>query len=376
MSAILSRLTAPHLFAVTAALAIAGPVFVYSASAVRSEMLFGSSTVYLWRQIQGLLLGTLAAVVLARVQTIWLRRTGIGVFVASVLLLAATLTPLGVEQHGARRWLGLGIGGFGFSLQPLEFVKLGVVLGLAQWLAAIDDRVRDARLGVVIPLAAIAVPAAILLLQPDFGGAVLVGIFAMTLLFVGGARPSHLGAATLLTSPILILLAVVAPYRFGRIQAFIDPFSDPSGRGYQLIQSLLAFGAGGVFGTGLGAGQQKLGYLPEAHTDFILSVIGEEVGLVGVVVLLIALGFFGIATLAIAARARDRYGMLLATGAGLIVWMQAMINAAVAMGLLPPTGTTLPLLSYGRSSLITSLAAVGLVLNVARPGKRGRAGWR
>jgi len=157
------------------------------------------------------------------------------------------------------------------------------------------------------------------------------------------------------------------------VRAFLDPYADPANSGYQLIQSLLAFGAGGLFGVGLGGSQQKLFFLPEAHTDFILSVVAEESGLVGVVVVLASFLVVGLASLAIAARARDLHGMLLATGASLLLWLQGLLNAGVAMGLLPTKGTTLPLFSYGRSSLIASLAAVGLVLHVAR-GERG--GWR
>jgi cell division protein FtsW len=369
----LNRIGTPHLLVPTALLAAVGPFLVYSASAVRSEIGFGSSTVYLWRQLEGLLLGGMVAVLLSRIPLTLLRRLGIVAWVITVGLLIATLTPLGVEQHGARRWVRLGPAVF----QPLELVKLGLVLGLAQWLSGLGNGIRGARLGVMVPLGIGAgLPAAVLMLQPDFGGALLLGVFAITLTFAAGARPAHLLGVLAPAFPLIIWLALRADYRVGRLQAFVNPFADPSGLGYQLIQSLFAFGAGGWFGTGLGAGQQKLGFLPEAHTDFILSVVGEELGLVGVVLILAALTLFGLASVAIAGRARDRFGLLVATGAGLLIWFQGLVNAGVAMGVLPTTGTTLPFLSYGRSSLVTSLAAVGLILNVARPVKRGRTGWR
>jgi cell division protein FtsW len=168
---------------------------------------------------------------------------------------------------------------------------------------------------------------------------------------------------------------MLSGYRMSRLQSFLDPWGDPFGHGYQLIQSLLAFGAGGLTGSGLGSGQQKLGYLPEAHTDFILSVVGEELGLFGVAGVLGCFVVAGAASLAVAARARDTYTRLLATGGGLLIWMQGLINAGVAMGVLPTTGATLPLFSYGRSSLVVSIAALGLVLATARPA-RGRSGWR
>jgi cell division protein FtsW len=158
-----------------------------------------------------------------------------------------------------------------------------------------------------------------------------------------------------------------------RLDAFLNPWGDPLGRGYQLVQSLLAFGAGGITGTGLGAGQQKLGYLPEAHTDFILSVVGEELGLLGVAGVLGGFALLGLAALAIASRGRDPFAILIALGASLLLWLQGLVNAGVAMGVLPTKGTTLPLFSYGRTSLVASLAALGLILNVAR---RRRSEWR
>ncbi|MEE8557346.1 MAG: putative peptidoglycan glycosyltransferase FtsW [Myxococcota bacterium] len=369
----LSRLGTSHLLATTGLLIAVGPFLVYSASAARSELTFESSTVYLVRQLEGLLVGGLAALLLSRASPVLLRRTGILMWAGTVALLAATLTPLGIEQHGSRRWLQLGP----MVVQPLELMKLGLILGLAQWLSGNGERLRDLRFGVGVPLLiGVGIPALLLLMQPDFGGALLLTLFAVTLTFAAGVRMSHLAASAVVGLPIAAWLALGESYRLGRIHSFLDPFADPSGQGYQLIQSFLAFGAGGLFGTGLGAGRQKLGFLPEAHTDFILSVIGEELGLVGVTLILTTLAMFGLATLAIASRARDRYGLLLATGAGLLIWLQGLVNAAVATGILPTTGTTLPLVSYGRSSLVTSLAAVGLILNVARPARRGRRGWR
>ena len=204
----------------------------------------------------------------------------------------------------------------------------------------------------------------------------MLALFAATLTFVTGARLTHLAATALATLPGLALIAMQAGYRESRLRTFLDPWADPMHHGYQLVQSLLAFGAGGIAGTGLGAGQQKLGYLPEAHTDFILSVVGEEMGLLGVGALLICFAVLGLASIGIASRARDPFAALLATGASLLLWLQGLVNAGVAMGVLPTKGTTLPLFSYGRSSLVVSLAAMGLVLNVARPSKRGRKGWR
>jgi cell division protein FtsW len=345
---------------------------VWSASSMRAELSFGASTVYLWRHLGGLALGVLLAALAARVPLASVRALAPLAWCASVLAVAATLTPLGVEHNGARRWIALGP----LELQPLELAKLGVVLGLAAWLARVERRMRDWRASLGVPALIAGVPALLLLLQPDFGGAVILIAFAAMLVFVAGARLGHLCAAAVTTLPLLALFAVHRPYRVGRLASVLDPWADPLGQSYQLVQSLISFGSGRLFGVGLGGGQQKLGFLPEAHTDFILSVIGEELGLIGVVGVLLAFAVMGLASMGIAARARDPFAMLTALGASLLLWLQAGVNAGVAMGLLPTKGTTLPLVSYGRSSLVCSLVAIGLILNAARPAKPGRRGWR
>ncbi len=368
----LNRLGTGHLLVGSAFLLSIGLVMVYSASALRAELLYGSSAAYLGRQAAGMALGVAAALLISRVPLEWIQRSGMFVWLGTVVLLAATFTPLGMEENGARRWLALGP----LSFQPLEPAKIGVIVALAQWLSVHEGRMRDFRVAILVPTLLAAVPAAMLMLQPDFGGALMILMFAATLVFAAGARIGHLLAAGAVALPALGLLGLVRGYRLSRIEAFLDPWGDPLGHGYQLIQSLLAFGTGGLSGTGLGSGQQKLGYLPEAHTDFILSVVGEELGLIGVVAVLACFALVGLASLSIASRARNMHAMLLAAGAGLLIWMQGLVNAGVAMGVLPTKGTTLPLVSYGRSSLICSLVAIGLILNTARPRKRGRSGWR
>jgi len=236
--------------------------------------------------------------------------------------------------------------------------------------------VLDVRFAVVGPALLIGVPATAAVLQPDFGGALLLVTFGAVLVFLAGARTSHLLVSGAFALPALAVIGMSADYRVKRVAVFWDPFVDPQGSGYQLVQSLFAFGAGGVFGRGLGAGHQKWSFLPEPHTDFIVSVVGEELGLLGIAVLLLAFALLAFASLGIAARARDLHGQLLAAGAGALLWLQAAINTGVAMGRLPTTGTTLPLFSYGRSSMVVSLAAVGLILHVARPRAPDRRGWR
>jgi cell division protein FtsW len=369
---VLRRLGTPQLLLAASLITGAGLLMVWSASAMRAELRFGTSTVYLWRQLGGLAIGLLLAGLAARIPLTSLRKLAPIAWAASLLAIAATLTPLGVEHNGASRWLAIGP----LELQPLELAKLGVVLGLAWWLSRAERRMDDWHASLAIPALIAGLPALLLLFQPDFGGAVILLAFAGVLVFVAGARLVHLGVAAAVALPLVALVAVQRSYRMGRISSLLDPWSDPLGQSYQLVQSLISFGAGRLFGVGLGGGQQKLGFLPEAHTDFILSVIGEELGLVGVIGILVAFAVLGLAALGIASRARDSFAMFTALGASLLLWLQAAVNSGVAMGVLPTKGTTLPLVSYGRSSLVCSLIAIGLILNTARPTKRGRSGWR
>jgi cell division protein FtsW len=371
LTPVLRRTGAPHLLVAAGFLLASGLVMVYSASAVRAELRFGSSATYLLRQLQAAAIGLPLAILALRAPTEWLRRAAYPLWGVSLGLILLTLTPLGVEQNGARRWLSFGP----LGLQPLELAKLGVVLALARWLADHEARLGDARISIAVPALLIALPGAALLGQPDFHGALLLVAFGGLLVFAAGGRIDHLLFSAALAGPLLLTAALARSYRASRLQTFLDPWADPSGHGYQIVQSLLAFGAGGVTGTALGAGQQKLGFLPEAHTDFLLSVVAEETGLFGVGLVLLAFVMVALGSLGIALRAAGTFSMLLALGAGLLIWLQGALNAGVAMGALPTTGATLPLFSYGRTSLVVSLIAVGLCLNVARP-KRGRSGWR
>jgi len=349
-----------------------GLVMVYSASAARSEVVFGTTLVYLGRQSLALALGLGIGAVCFFTPFAWLERIGWFAWGASVLALIATLTPLGASGGGAQRWIALGP----IAFQPLEPAKLGVLFGLAHWLASHQDRMRDYRVSIGVPALLAGIPVLLLLRQPDFGGAMLITGFAAVLIFAAGARLDHLALTCALVVPLAGAAMLLRSYRVQRVLAFVNPWADPRGHGYQLVQSQLAFGAGGLFGVGFGAGQQKLFFLPEAHNDFILSVVGEEVGLVGVGLVLVGFAVIALASLGIAQRAKSSFATLVTLGAGLTLWLQAMLNAGVAMGLLPTKGSTLPLVSYGGTSLVVSLASLGLIANAARPSKSGRAGWR
>jgi cell division protein FtsW len=349
-----------------------GLVMVYSASAARAEVVFGTSFAYLGRQSLALVIGLAVGALCFFTPLAWLEKVAYAAWALSVLALLATFTPLGVGENGARRWIMIG----SFPFQPLEPAKLGVIFGISQWLASHQNRMQDYRVSMLVPALLAGVPALLLLMQPDFGGAMLVLIFTGVLIFAGGARLDHLLMTGAVVLPIALVVMGLREYRVARLIAFLDPWADPLGRGYQLVQSQLAFGAGGWLGAGFGAGQQKLFFLPEAHNDFILSVVGEEVGLVGVALVLGGFATLTLSSLGIAQRAKTPFATLVAVGASLLLWLQALLNSGVAMGLLPTKGSTLPLVSYGGTSLIASLAAIGLILNAAKPSKRGRAGWR
>jgi cell division protein FtsW len=368
---VLNWLAGRHLVILVVGLCGIGVPLVLSAAAD-----LGDWTVYLRGHLLGLLLGVAVAITLARIPLAWLRALGYPAWLLALLLLAVTFVPgVGVQIKGSARWIKLG----SVQFQPLEFAKLAVVLALCQGLAHRSARVRDIRVGLLIPALLAGIPAALLLRQPDFGGAVFVCVCAAVLAFIGGARASHLALAAAIVAPAAALVLAAQPYRSGRLEAWYlriaGEYRDVYQENWQAWEARLSTYAGGWFGIGIGGSQERY-RLPEARNDYILSVAGEELGFTGVALILSA--FLGIAwgSIAVAVRTSDPFAMLLASGAGLLLWLQAVVNAAVVLDLLPTKGTTLPFLSYGRSSLIVSLAAVGLVLNVARsPGFQREEPW-
>jgi cell division protein FtsW len=285
--------------------------------------------------------------------------------VLSLALLVAVMIPgVGLEANGATRWIGLGP----IQVQPSELAKLALILYGAHMIAARPAIVRDLR-SMFPYLLVVALACGLIVIEPDLGSALVAGLAVAALLIAGGARVRHL---TLVAAALALVVAVaiaLEPYRQERVTGFLDPTADAGGSGFQGIQASIALGSGGVFGVGLGESVQKAFYLPEAHTDMIAAVIGEELGLLGVTVLVGLLGLFGYAGFRTAQRARDRYGKLLATGLTALILTQAVINLFAVMGLAPLTGVPLPFVSYGNSSLLVMLAAVGLMLNVARGGR-------
>jgi cell division protein FtsW len=348
-----------------------GLVMVYSATAPLA--LDRALPPQFLRQATGLAAGALGALLAARIPLGAWHRIALPTWAISVLLLV--LVPvLGVEENGARRWLPLpGLGG---AVQPGEFAKLASVLAVAAVLARREGRAEVSGRRLVVALAVGGLPAALLLVQPDLGSAVVIAALVGGMLLVAGARLRFLLAPALLAAAGIAAYVAMRPYARRRWVGFIDPWASSQEQGFQLVQSFVAFGGGGLLGRGWGDGRQKLRYLPEAHTDFILSVVAEELGLAGVLVVLGAFAALLIVGVRIALRSRQRFGMLLAFGATLFLTLPALINAAVVMGLLPTKGLTLPFLSYGRSSLVVCCLAVGMLLGLARSASNEACGGR
>ncbi len=346
-------------------LACFGLVMVYSVSSVRASQLYGDEFYFLKRQAVALGLGLAFLAASARAHPETWRRLSYPLLGVSVLLLAAVLVPgLGVQVGGARRWLRIS----GFTFQPSELAKLAAVLYLARSISRKEGKMELFRVGIFTHAAVLGVIAVLLLAEPDMGTVLTLALAAAAMLFAGGARLKHLFLVGLSLVPMVGALIYVAPYRMRRVLTFLDPWSSPQGDGFQIVQSFLAFGSGGVAGQGLGDSRQKLFFLPEAHTDFILSVIGEELGFVGVSLVIAAFVFLLVRGLRVSLRAADPFQRLLATGLTLLLAAEAFTNAAVVLGLLPTKGLALPFVSFGGSSLVVSLWAAGILLSVSAKG--------
>jgi cell division protein FtsW len=315
------------------------------------------------RHLSAVLVGGVLALLASRLPVRVWHATALPLWILVLGLLVATLL-FGDRVNGAQRWLA--IPGTGAAFQPAELAKFATVMAVAVVLSRRDGHapVPVSRFGIAIALAG--VPAALCLLQPDLGNAVLLLGLAGLLLFAAGAPLRALAGPAVLACIGVGVYSAANPYALRRWIGFLNPWATSQEQGYQLVQSFVAFGRGGLFGVGLGDGRQKLFYLPEAHTDFILAVISEELGLIGVLVVLGAFAALLIAGVRIALRCRQRFAMLLAFGMTGLLTVPALINAAVVMGLAPTKGLTLPLLSYGRSSLLACCVAVGVLMSVAR----------
>lgn len=348
------------LSAVLALVAI-GTVEIYSASAVYAVKKVGSSTYFLSRQVVYVSLGLAALAWAARTDFGWMRRWAYPMMAGALLLLVVVLF-VGSRVGGAKRWFHLGP----VSLQPVELAKVALVTWLSHSLAKKRDKVKKFTIGFLPHLTVCGLMMALLLKQPDLGSSLILGGTTLALLFIAGTKLSYILVAILAAAPVVYHAIVGTPWRLQRMIAFLDPWQFREGVGYQITESLISIGSGGLWGLGLGDGKQKLFYMPEAHTDFIMSNVGEELGFVGfatVLALFVVIVWRGVRA---AVHARDAFGTYLAAGLTCIFALQGLVNTGVVLGALPAKGLTLPFLSYGGTSLIVSMFSVGVILNVSR----------
>ena len=350
------------LLALVLALVGFGIVMVYSTTAILAGDRFQDPYFFLKRQALYAGIGFVVMVFMMFFPYPVLRRFAYPILGFCVLSLIAVLIPgIGHRAGGAMRWIRVQ----GFSFQPSELSKLGLVIFLAYFLTKKEEKIRSFSFTFLPTLLLSGLVIVLVLKEPDFGAATFLTAMVFLLLFVSGARVIYIAGSFLLAAPVAYYFLMSAAYRYKRLLSFIRPWEDARGASFQIIQSFLSFGSGGLFGLGLGEGRQKLFFLPAPHTDFIFSVIGEELGLFGALVLVLVFLIITLRGLRIAHSIEDRFGTFLALGITLMIALQAVINMGVVLGLLPTKGLTLPFISYGGTSLITNLAGVGILLQLS-----------
>lgn len=351
------------LFAAVILLLGIGVIMVYSASQVSAYVKLDDTFYYLKKQIMWAAIGILAMTSVMKIDYWKYKRWSVPFLVTAFVLLIAVLLPgIGKDVNGARRWIGLG----SFGFQPSEIIKLSLVIFMAYGLSKFRDRLKFFSKGILPFLVILALACGLILLQPDLGTAVSAAGTVYIMLFAAGARGKHLFYLAMTGIGAVGAAIVLEPYRMSRFLAFLDPWKDPAGTGYHIIQALYALGSGGLFGLGLGQSHQKWFYLPEQHTDFIFAVLGEELGFFGGALVIVLFLIFIWRGFKVALSTNDTFGSLLAVGVTTMIALQAVINIGVVTGSLPVTGIPLPLISFGGSSLVFTLVGVGMLLNISR----------
>lgn len=315
---------------------------------------------FLKKQLFTVLLGLIAMFIAYKVPLQYLKKMSIPLLVVSLICLIMVFTKFGVTAGGARRWIRI----WPSTFQPSELVKLSMVIFLS-WYMSLSSYKKDKFLSFAIPVGVMGLFQVIFLKQPDFGAVMSLGILTIAMLFLSGIRLRYILSLGIVAIPVIFKL-ISEPYRWKRVAAFLDPWKDAQGSGFQLVQSFIALGSGGINGVGLGEGKQKLSFLPEVHTDFIFSLIGEELGFIGVVFVVFLFFVLFIKGISIARKTSDAFAHYLAFGISMMIAIQAVINFAVVTGMAPTKGLPLPFISYGGSSLLVSMTAIGLLLNVSK----------
>jgi len=350
------------LLLVTLILVTVGTAMIYSSSSIIALDRFKDGQYFLKKQILFVFIGLVFMVLMTKIPYTQLKKLAYPGIVLSIIMLSLLFIPhIGIKRGGATRWLNLGF----FSFQVTEMVKIAIVVFLAHLLTRKVHQLKKFTRGVLIPLSITGVIIFLVVLEPDFGTAVIIAAILILMLCLAGSQIKHLLILAASFVPVGVWLIWHKGYRMARLTAFLDPWKDAGNTGFQIIQSLLSFGSGGAFGVGIGDGMQKLFYLPEPHTDFILSIIAEESGFIGVSIVIIMFTLFVFRGFMIALKAPDLFGTLLAAGLTMVIALESFINIAGVMGLIPLKGLALPFLSYGGTSFVMSMTAVGILLNIS-----------
>ena len=343
-------------------LVIIGIVMVYSSSSISAANRFGNGTYFLERQVCFAAIGFLLMLLAMKIRYQVIKRFVYPILILNLFLLILVVIPgIGTTIGGSTRWFRIG----SLSFQPSEFAKLALIIFLAYSLSNKENKIKSFSIGFLPHLIVTLFMFALVLLQPDFGTAMVLLSLFFILIFVAGSKIRYLASLIGVTSVGCYFLVSSVGYRLDRITAFLNPWKDPTATGFQIIQSFLAFGSGGLWGAGIGNGKQKLFYLPEPHTDFIFSIIGEELGFCGVLLVIILFIILSYCGIKICIKAPDLFGTYLALGITSLIVLHAAINLGVVMGLLPTKGSTLPFISYGGTSLVVNLISVGILLNIS-----------
>ena len=351
------------LLIITLILILIGLIMIMSASGVRAYNRYGNAHYFFSRQLLFVLAGLILMLIASRLDyNIYYKYSKIILLIGMLLLTLVIIPGIGRTAGGATRWISLGF----FDFQPSEVIKLALIIYISSFVTRKSSKIQDFKKGILPVILIIGFSAFLIMQQPDMGTAVNIIGFSFIILLVGGMRFKHLFGLSIPGILLMWYYISSAPYRLNRIQTFLNPWKDPRGTGYHIIQSLLALGSGGLTGVGPGNSRQKFLYLPEPGTDFIFAILGEEFGLIGAGFVIILFGLFAYRGVLISLNSKDLFGSLLAVGITSMIIIQVLINISAVTSLLPVTGITLPFISYGGSSLLISLYAVGILLNISR----------
>ena len=351
------------LFITVIIVAIFGIIMIYSASSIWAEYKFNDAFKFVKNQSLFFLIGISLMIAISKIDyQIFKKKANLILGICFILLTLVLIPGIGSVRNGSRSWFGIG----GFGIQPSEFAKIGLIIYTAKYLSNNKKELRSIKKGVLPILLIIGLFFLLIMLEPDFGSAMVIVLSLISLIFISGVKISFFLKIGLVGLIGIVALIIVAPYRMARIVSFLNPWSDPLGSGFQIIQSLYAIGPGGLLGQGFLKSHQKHFYLPEPQTDFIFSIISEEFGFLGVLIITSFFGFIFYRTVKIALKTNDLFGKFLAFGIGISIIIQATLNLCVVIGLIPVTGVTLPFFSYGGSSLLVSMASIGIILNISK----------